>query len=171
MKSHHKLKEKATVGEMPQYDKQGIISLLYKKFTQISVWPRQVPPTPSRIPLLIHTRNCQVPTKKKRLQLLSPSFQDHCAFLLPQSFASYPDALFLLSPVSQEVQINSLILISDFPQDPASETLLSTLLCNLQASNNSPQAPGIPYPTNSSQSPTYWLLPALGKQKSKQLNN
>lgn len=74
-------------------------------------------------------------------------------FLLPNSFASYLDALFFLSSVGLKIQINSLVLISDFPQDPASETLLSTLLCSLQASNNLPQAPGIPYPTNSSQSP------------------
>ena len=44
---------------MPQHDKQGLISLLYKEFTQISVWPRQCHPDPNpHVPLLIHTRNC-----------------------------------------------------------------------------------------------------------------
>lgn len=58
-----------------------------------------------------------------------------------------PPALFLPSPVRmKKSQINTQsawFSFQNFPGDLASETRLSTLLCTLQASNNSPQAPGI----------------------------
>lgn len=86
---------------------------------------------------LTRTRHCPVPTEgghstsPPALGITLPLSSALVLGLLPRRPLSQ-------RPAGQEIQINSLVLISGFPQDPACETLLSTSLCSLQASNTSP---------------------------------
>lgn len=127
---------------MPHMTRKGNIPTLSRVHTN-QCPAKTVPPAFPSSPIQEIARSLQ----KERLQLLSPSCQDHSASLFwpgpspPTWMYSFFQALldWRFKPTA------SLVLISDFPQDPASETQLSTLLCSQQASNNSPQAPGTPY--------------------------
>lgn len=152
---------------MPPYDKQGLISWLYQEFTPISIWPSQ---RPQCSPPYSYRKSARF-LQKKRLQLLSARFQEFTLASPALVLCLLPgDTLFLPSPVRLKIQIHRYwSLFQIFPKIQT-ETL-STWLCSLQASNNSPWVPGIPDSTNSSQSPVHWLLPGLGEAEIKQLSN